>query len=419
MSFRNLQTTIKIRLFTDFITDLSQMAIFPFMAIYFSIQVGQGMAGIMLAVNILCSIVAGLFSGYLADQLGRKKVMIFALIIQVAALVIMALVNSPWFVSVWITYLMFLISNVSSGIINPAASAMIIDCSKEEERPYIYGLQYWSGNIAISIGVIIGAIFFESSRFLLFFAFALISLFTLIIIVFFINETMKPVTLVKDTSNPPLNKNIFTNYWSVVNDYRFMLFVIGTVFIFSLEFQLDKYIAVRLKEEFQTMIFGYEIGGIQMFSFILLTNTLIVVVATLHLTKWISKWNHKLILTIGLLIYSLSFSTLAFSNSLTILMLAALLFTLGELMYSPIRQTLLAGIIPEQSRASYMAVDNLALNVAMLLGSLGLTLGAYLSSTGMGLVYLTLGIGGLFCFRFALAKKEQLAVITNKERHLG
>ncbi|MDZ5473593.1 MFS transporter [Bacillus sp. 31A1R] len=406
MKFRDLQSNIKIRLYTDFITDLSQMAIFPFMAIYFSSQVGQGIAGLLLTLNVICSILAGLYAGYLSDRLGRKKVMIFALIIQIGALTIMALANSPWFLSVWVTYFMFLISNVSSSVINPAASAMIIDSSTEKERPYIYSLQYWSGNIAISIGAVLGGLFFESGRFILFCMFALVSIVTLLIIIFLIDESMKEIHAHEENNKPSFSKSIFTNYLNVIKDSKFMFFVMGTVFVLSLEFQLDKYIAVRLKEEFHASLFGFEITGIKMFSLIILINTVFVVVATLHLSKWLSKFSHKLILTIGLVIYSLSFSALAVSNSFFILVGAAVLFTLGELMYSPIKQTILAGMIPDHARASYMAVDSLSFNAAMLLGSLGLTIGAVLPSSGMAVLYLILGFVGLFCFRSGMKHKK-------------
>ncbi|MFE8700584.1 MDR family MFS transporter [Cytobacillus sp. FJAT-54145] len=405
MKFRNLQRNIKIRLFTDFATDLTQMAIFPFMAIYFSIEVGQGLAGILLMINVLCSILAGLYSGYLSDRLGRKKVMLFALTIQVSALTVMAFANSPFYTSVWLTYVMFLISNVSSGVINPAASAMIIDSSSEKDRPFIYGLQYWSGNIAIAIGATLGGLFFESNRFPLFCFFAVVSLTTLLIILKFIHETLpvKSEELVTEVEKPERKKSFLSNYLNVLKDGRFMVFVLGTIFVMSLEFQLDKYIAVRLKQEFHAEFFGMDISGVRMFSIIILINTICVVVATIHLSKWLSRFNRQTVLTVGLIIYSIAFGTLGFSNNFTILILAAFMFTLGELIYSPTKQTILAGIVQDDSRASYMAINELSFNVAMLIGSLGLTIGAFVPSSVMAALYFIIGIAGLICFRSAVS----------------
>lgn len=404
MRFRDLHQTIKIRIMTEFFTDITQMSILPFMAIYFSSHVGAGMAGILLMLNIIISIIVGLYSGYLSDRIGRKKMLVVAQVIQVIALTIMSLVNSPLITSIWITYLMFIFSNVSSSLIGPAASAMIIDVSSEKERPYIYGLGYWTGNIAIALGATLGGLLFEEHKFLLFLMFLFVSIATLFIIVFFIKESL--IERDTDDNEQPLKLGIYKNYLNVLSDRGFMLFVLATVCIMSLEFQLDKYIAVRLKEQFHTNFFSFEITGIKMFSIIMLINTITIVLATLQLSKWLGKFNAKAVLTLGLAIYSVSFTTFAYSNSFLLLIVAALLFTLGELMYSPIRQTILAGIVNEKSRASYMAVDNLSYNVAMLIGSFGLTLGAWLPSSVMSIIYFGLGISGLICYRKAIELKQ-------------
>lgn len=412
MKFRDLHSTIKLRLITDFFTDITQMSILPFMAIYFSSHVGAGMTGILLMINISISIVVGLYSGFLSDRMGRKKMMVIAQVIQVIALTVMASVNSPWLTSVWITYLMFVLSNMSSSLIGPATNAMIIDISSEKERPFIYGLGYWTGNISIALGAAIGGLLFEDYKFILFLLFLIVSGITLLLIIFFIDETLTKTKI--DSEEVQQKVGIINHYMAVLKDRGFMLFVLATIFTMSLEFQLDKYVAVRLKNEFHTHFFSIEITGVKMFGLIMLINTITIVCTTLYLSKWLSKYNPKVILSIGLSIYACSFSVLAFSNSFSLLVISALLFTLGELMYSPVRQTILAGIVHEQARASYMAVDNLSYNVAMLLGSLGLTLGAFIPSKAMAVVYFGLGIIGLLCYRYSIGIKERKSVEQNQ-----
>ncbi|WP_273130962.1 MDR family MFS transporter [Bacillus weihaiensis] len=416
MKFNDLHPNIKIRIMTEFFTDITQMAILPFMAIYFSSYVGAGLAGILLMINILLSIMVGLYSGFLADRIGRKKMLVSAQAIQIFALLVMTVVNSPWLTSVWITYAMFIVSNISSSLIGPAASAMIIDVSTEKERPYIYGLGYWTGNIAIALGALLGGLFFEKYKMMLFMMFLFVSIITLFIIIFFIKETFT-FTLDKSETKPSIKTGLIRNYLHVLSDRGFMLFIVATICIMSLEFQLDKYVAVRLKEQFEAELFTFTITGVNMFSIIMLINTITIVFATLQLSKWLGQFNAKKVLTIGLIIYSISFTSFAYSNSFTLLILAAFFFTFGELMYSPIRQTILASIVNEQRRASYMAVDNLAYHVATLIGSIGLSLGALLPSEGMALLYLGLGLCGLVCYRIALSMKEkkEVRVDTQKE----
>ena len=46
--------------------------IFPFMAIYFSIKLGSAIAGALLLINVMASLVIGLYGGYVGDGLVVK-----------------------------------------------------------------------------------------------------------------------------------------------------------------------------------------------------------------------------------------------------------------------------------------------------------------------------------------------------------
>jgi len=76
-------------------------------------------------------------------------------------------------------------------------------------------------------------------------------------------------------------------------------------------------------------------------------------------------------------------------------------------MYAPVRQVILAGIIPDSDRAAYMAADGLSYNVAALLGSIGLTIGAFLPSYVMAVLYVLMGFGALIFFRMLFRKAEE------------
>lgn len=414
MKYFDLHRNIKIRIITDFFTDLTQKSILPFMAIYLSLRIGAGWAGMILTSNIIASMLVGLGAAYYSDRIGRKKLMVIAQSLQVAALFWLAAANSPWLDSFWLTCLMFLISSISSGITIPIANAMIVDVSSEHERHYIYGLQYWTTNVAITFGALLGGLLFESHRFLLFSLVFLESIITLLILILWIHETM--------SSNPSLphtasdQKTMIATYDSVLKDKRFMVFFVATVLATSLEFQLDKYIAVRLKNEFSAQLLHWDITGLQMFSFIMAINTVLVALIAIPFSKWMSRYRSLPIMTVGMALYTAGFVLLAFSNWALLLIAAAMVFTIGELMYSPVRQVLLAGMIPDSARAAYMAADGMSYNVAALLGSLGLTLGAFLPSYAMAGLYALMGLGSLYYFRqtLGLRTKDQHDSLQNK-----
>ncbi|CAI6082291.1 Na(+), Li(+), K(+)/H(+) antiporter [Paenibacillus sp. JJ-100] len=422
MKFSDLHPNIKIRICTDFFTDLTQKTILPFMAIYLSTQIGAGWAGVFLTVNILASMFAGLGAGYWSDRIGRKKLMVLAQSLQVFALICLAAANSPWMNSIPLTCFMFLLSSISSGITVPIASAMIIDVSSDKERQYVYGLQYWTTNVAITFGALLGGLLFEPFRFLLFSLVCVESIATLLILIFFIHETMDSqqhlsTDLPKETRRTALAntskkarksnlKNVIDTYKTILQDHRFMVFFTATVLAISLELQLDKYIAVRLKNEFTAELLGFQVSGVHMFSAILMINTVLVALIAIPFAKWMSHLQSRTIITVGLLLYTAGFATLAFSNWAWLLIASAGILTVGELMYAPVRQVILAGIIPDSNRAAYMAADGLSYHLAALLGSLGLTVGTFLPSYMMAGLYVTMGLAALYFFRISLRAED-------------
>ncbi|KQY84309.1 hypothetical protein ASD24_11185 [Paenibacillus sp. Root52] len=409
MRYTELHRNIQIRIITDFFTDLTQKSIIPFMAIYLSLQIGAGWAGLLLTINIIGSMLVGLWAGYWSDRIGRKKLMVIAQILQVFALFWLAAANSPWLNSVPLTCWMFFLSSLSSGITVPIANAMIVDVSSESERHYVYGLQYWTTNAAITIGALMGGLLFESFRFILFSIVWIESLVTLVILIFYIHETMdRRHTILSHRTTSIAPKNIFYTYIDVLKDTRFMVFLTATVLAISLEFQLDKYIAVRLKNEFSAQLLHWNITGLQMFSLIMAINTVLVVLIAIPFTKWMGRFPSRKVMTVGMCLYTAGFAFLGFSNWTLLLIICTVILTLGELMYNPVRQVLLAGMIPDANRAAYMAVDGMSYNVAALLGSLGLTLGAFLPSYGMATLYALLGIASLFFFRRALTLQSPI-----------
>lgn len=420
MKYADLHPNIRIRIITDFFTDLTQKSIIPFMAIYLSVQIGAGLAGLLLTVNIVASMIVGLGAGYWSDRIGRKKLMVIAQSLQVVALLCLAIANSPWMDSIIVTCIMFLLSSLSSGITVPIANAMIVDVSSEHERHYVYGLQYWTTNVAVTFGALMGGLFFESFRFLLFSLVCLESMATLFILVFMVRETMDkrvisstnhskgsgPSTRLME-ADAPIQKNILNTYWAVFQDKRFMVFFMATVLAVSLEFQLDKYIAVRLKSEFTAQLFGSDISGLHLFSLIMVINTVLVALVAIPFSRWIGRFPSRSIMTVGMLLYTAGFTLLAFSNWSWLLISSAILLTIGELMYAPVRLVMLAGMIPDSDRAAYMAADGLSYNAAALLGSLGLSIGAFLPSYAMAGLYVLMGLGALVFFRMLLRKTEE------------
>lgn len=410
--FKQFHVNIKIRMVASFVSDVAEMSIFPFMAIYFSSKLGLTWAGAILTFTTMVSIIFSMYGGFWADQLGRKKVMVAGYMIQTASFIIIALANSPWFESVWVTFIMFFLLSITSRFIDPASEALLIDVSSEEEQPVMYRFIYWSTNVAFAIGIVLGGLFFKTHKFELFLGFAILSIFTLGLTMGWIRDDYEP------HKNQEEKKGALTgilhNYANVVKDTRFMVLCLATLLVLSLEFQLYGFIAVRLNEDIHTSMFGFEIDGPKMLSILIIINTMIVIFASSIIGKLAKKFNMNTALFMGLVMFVVGYSFLAWNNVMVVLMIAIAVATIGELLFQPIRSTYVAQLAKKEARGTYKAVSGLSMDAGQILGSVGLMVSAGVSNGVMAGLFLVIGSLGIVGYYWAiqdhrLKVKEEIA----------
>lgn len=160
---RSLNVNVRVRLLTSFLARFFGNMVYPFMSIYLTLYFSDQTAGMMLLIITSAAIVMGFLSGYLADMIGKKKIIIWAQLCQTSALAVMALFNSPLFIIPSVTFMMMLLQNTTIALLNPAAEAMIIDDSTPKNRSFIYAIDYWAMNLSIMFGSMIGGLFFNDA----------------------------------------------------------------------------------------------------------------------------------------------------------------------------------------------------------------------------------------------------------------
>lgn len=401
--FKDLHPNIKIRIITSFMTRVVGTMIFPFMAIYLSDKLGQALAGIILLINVFVSILVGFYGGYVADIIGRKKMMVIGQLITVIAFIFMTAANSPWYDSAWVTSFMMLIQSISSGLMNPAAEAMLIDVSTKENRKFMYSINYWAVNLSIALGSIVGGFLFKDHRFELFISITVVSIITLYLVMFVMKESY---TRSAPISQKKVNvfKDMAISYKTVMKDRVFLWFCLASTLLVAIEFQLGNYVSVRLEQEFNSQLisfgdlFTYHLDGLRIISWIRTLNTVLIVAGTLLVTRWMRRYSDHKVIYVGFWMYTVGYAVLGFSNSILILVVSIFIATIGELMYVPIKQSMMADIVNDEARSSYMAVQGLTFQVAKILGAAGITIGSFVPSWGMALSYLVSGMLGIYCF---------------------
>ncbi|SFD27160.1 MFS transporter, DHA1 family, multidrug resistance protein B [Bacillus sp. 491mf] len=405
MGFWSMHRNIKIRIITSFLTRTVGTMIFPFMAIYFSIKLGAALAGFLLLLNVIASLIVGLYGGYIADTLGRKKVMIIGQVIQVISIACMGVANSEYIDSPWLTFVFLLINSIGSGLMNPATEAMLIDVSTPENRKMMYSINYWAINLSIAIGAIFGGLLFEKYRFQLFMLLTSIALLTLYLITVYMEEVY---VVQKKAEKKNVLTDMVNNYRVVMKDKAFIILCLGSICALSLEFQINNYIGVRLQKEFETITFSFwngsnfDLTGIRMLSWISTENTVLIVLFSALMVKIMNHFDDRKVLYVGLFIYTIGFTIFGASNSLWILLLAGLFQTIGEMMYVPISQSIRADMAKDDARSSYMAITSMVFQIAKMVGTLGIMIGSVIASWGMSILYCIIGISSILLFKKAV-----------------
>lgn len=404
MSFLKLHINIKLRLVVQFISIVGSNMIFPFLAIYFSEKLGSAITGILIFFMVLMGVLGNFIGGYFADHWGRKKWMVFSEIFVTISFLLIALTNSV-FELPSITFFLLLINTFFSGSFVPAVQSMIIDASTQENRKLVFTISYWTMNLGIAIGTLLGSFLFQKYEFELFVTLSIISLFSTLITQFFMLETKKDVDNSLGIKEPKTIskelKNLISNYSIVIKDRKFLIFFVSGILILSLENQITNYIGIRLTNEVSPKdinLFGsiFNLDGLKLTGLLQTENTIIVVFFMGFITFVFKKFSDRFVLYIGIFIYAIGYAILSLTTSPWVLFTSMAILTIGEIMYSPIRQTLLADLTPSNNRSSYMAVNQLTFQFAKMSGGLFIILGEFLSGGIIALTYVLMGIFSIY-----------------------
>ncbi len=402
MSFKQLHPNIKIRLFTQFFTQFANMMVMPFLTVYFAQKVGQTVTGLMVASLVFVGIAGGMIGGFFSDRIGRKRLMVWAEIGSGIAFFIIAWFNSPWLDAPYLTYSIFIFGMFFGGLLGPVSQAMVLDVTTSANRRYVFTLLYWIGNMSSAIAGIIGAILFQHFLFQLFLAIAAVSFLSAAVTQLFIKEsyTRSPT----EESSPQSKSNIWSNYKDVFKDRAFLMLLFAGIFILSLEEQLTNFIGIHLAKSIdsQSLVsfrsIDIEVDGVLMLGILRSENTFLVVFAASFITWLVKKWRNKSVLLIGLIMYTVGYALFTMIQSPWILIGLMVMVTIGELMYIPVKQSMLGDLAPDDKRSSYLAIFQFTGYIAMLVAALGVILSGFVPAWVMGVKYLVFGIAGLILF---------------------
>ncbi|PAE24943.1 MFS transporter [Bacillus sp. 7894-2] len=403
MKFKTFNSTIRIRLFLIFLSSVSTMSVLPYLIIYLSGKTGNLITGFLFLGVMIAHVGGSILGGFASDRIGRKKIILLAEFIMFIGFTGAAFVHAH----PYLMFAAFVFIQFSSGAANPVYQALIIDVSLPEERKTIYSYSYWVRNTGIAVGSMAGAFLFFDYLFYLLLGAALSIVCSFLITAFFIQETYIPA---KANQSNRSTSSIIKAYRNILAHRFFTVFSIASLLIVSVEEQLTNYIGVHLANKIGEPVpllsfLPLEVDGVNMLGILKTENTILIVCFTMMITAAVKKYNDRYVFLAGLLLFFTGYTVVSFSTSPLILILAMFIASIGEMLYIPVQQTMLAGSVPDHARSSYMALYTIAMILGVSAAGIFMIVSNWMSPMIMTTLIGSMGIVSILLF-YQLTKTE-------------
>lgn len=379
-TYREFSPTFWTLIGALFIDRIGGALLFPFIALYITQRFGVGMTGVgyIFTLHTAAMFFGNIVSGALTDRFGRKNMLLAGIILSGTSSLLMGFIPS---------YEVFLVFSVIMGLVGniggPAVNAMMADILPEEKRAQGFSILRVAVNLSVSFGPAIGGLLADYSFMILFVTDFVISMITAYIVYRKIPETKPEKDPGKDQKEESIIKTM-GGYGLVLKDAVFMVIVILSILTNVVYMQMNSTLSVFLRDMHGISPQGY--------GYIISLNALMVVVMQFWITRKISSYRPMFLMFVGNILYAIGFAMYGFVDLYWLFLLAMVIITVGEMVSSPIMQSIVAKFAPEDMRGRYMAIFNLSFGTANAIGPLAA--GIIMDNHDPNLVWYA---GGIIC----------------------
>jgi len=339
---------------TVFIDRLGGALLFPFYALYLTqkFDIGMTEVGKLFALFSISGFVGSALGGAMTDRMGRRAVIIFSLISSSVSAILLGLANS-----VTVFALLSVTVGIFASVGHPAHNAIVADILPSEKRAQGYGIIRVIFNLSVVIGPVIGGFLASQNYLLIFIVDAIISLIAAAIIYLAMPET-KPAA--HPNAKPETVAQTFGGYGKVFRDVAFMAFMFVTTLQVIVYVNMNTSLGVFLRDQHNIATSGY--------GWILSLNAAMVVLFQFWLTRRMEGQKPMLMMALGTAFYAIGFAMYGFTSTYIMFLFAMVVITIGEMIVSPVAQSLVADFAPEDMRGRYNAVFGITWGLAFAAG---------------------------------------------------
>jgi MFS family permease len=330
--------------------------VWPFLTIYLTRQ-GYTPYAASWAVGCMGagSLLGGAVGGWLTDHFGRRY--IIAAGATTSAALTLVLYNAHGLPAI-------LLCTFAMGFIGathyPAASALMADVVPEPLRVCSSAVFRLSLNAGFAFGVALGGVLANHSIRWLFFGDAITTFLYAMVALCFL-----PHGLRGQTREAPWGMA----WLYMAQDRAFHALLLSSLGVALLYSQFGTTFSLQITRLHLTLpVLGHLIPPETVYGLLLGWNGAMVTLFELSLTRWTQTFAPRRAMAAGFLLLGLGFGLNAFAGTVLAYFLTMTLFTLGEMISSPVAQAYVSNLAPAALRGRYMGVSDLPHSLGVIAG---------------------------------------------------
>lgn len=309
-------------------------------------------AGAAASAYGIGSVIASPLGGYLADWLGRRNTIMLSMFSSAVTMLLLSQATDLLFLM-----LLVVLAGLTTELYRPASSALVADLVASQQRVRAFALYEFAINLGVIVGPAVGG-FFASRSFLFLFVGDALTSFVFGLLALFALPTEGQKRIGEQQKQSASSQTQLLNR-------RFFLFLLATMAVAFVYLQYLAAFSLQIRElGLSDNVYGLLIS----------LNGLAIVILQLPLSVLIQRFPRKVMLAAGFLLTGLGFSLIAFVSSVPLLALAVIIWTLGEMIYSPVSLAYVADLVPShlrgRSQGMWEMVWGIGFIIAPLLGTL-------------------------------------------------
>ena len=327
----------------------------PFMVLYVTRHLGvrPALAGMALTVYGIGGLLGAPIAGRLCDRIGPFAVLRGSLLLSGLILLTFPL-TTRFGVFLTITFVWSLVAES----VRPASLAALTSVVRPEQRKAAVAVNRLAINLGMSVGPAVGGFLATVSFPLLFVADGVTAIAAALVLTALM--TWRPLASLGTDGRSRTDSHEERKQGSVLRDPRAVIFLTGVFLMAVVFYQHEGAMPLFLvrdlhyRESFYGILFA--------------VNTVLIVLLEVPLNLAMQRWSHRWTLVLGATLFAVGFGSMAVLHSVPGLLLAAVIWTFGEMIAMPASGAYAADIAPPGRAGAYAGAYASTFSLAILVG---------------------------------------------------